>query len=249
MKKVTVIIPIDKLNSDKDVELFDAALKSIPNACDIIVVGNEDVLKNVKSKKCVKVINEFSDNYQTQINIAVQKVETEYFSVLEYDDVLSDIWLSSFTEYSKCEPDVFGFLPLTEIVDYGTNNVIGYANEAFWASSFSENIGYLDLSSIMDYLNFNTSGGIFKTKEFVELGMLKPSMKLVFWYEFLMRALNKGKLIYVIPKIGYYHKVNRPDSFLVSLYDEMNSDETDWWIELAKKEYFFNNDRNKTYEK
>ena len=96
-------------------------------------------------------------------------------------------------------------------------------------------------------MNFNASGGVFKTDEFLNIGGLKGSMKLVFWYEFLMRALYKGKKIFVIPKIGYYHLANRPDSLTAKYIETMDEREADWWIDLAKKEYFFPQDRKKAY--
>ena len=98
------------------------------------------------------------------------------------------------------------------------------------------------------YLTFNVHGGVFKTEEFKALGGLKTSMKLSFWYEFLFRALYKQKQIFVIQRIGYYHRVNVPDSLTDEYTKTMSEKEADWWIELAKKEYFFPQDRKKTYE-
>ena len=57
----------------------------------------------------------------------------------------------------------------------------------------------------------------------------------------------KGKKIYVIPKVGYYHTANRPGSITMNYVDTMTEREADWWIDLAKKEYFFPQDRKKTY--
>jgi hypothetical protein len=73
-------------------------------------------------------------------------------------------------------------------------------------------------------------------------------MKLTFWYEFLLRAAYKGKRMFVIPKIGYYHTIGREYSLSRFYGNNMSEDEANWWIELAKKEYFFPHDRNKTYQ-
>ena len=83
--------------------------------------------------------------------------------------------------------------------------------------------------------------------DFLSLGGLKASMELVFWYEFLMRALYKEKRVFVIPKIGYFHLVNRPGCMTTKYAETMSEKEADWWIDLAKKEYFFPQDRKKTY--
>jgi len=139
-------------------------------------------------------------------------------------------------------------LPLTEVIDFDSNEIIGYSNEAFWASSFSDEIGFVDIESLQNYLSFNASGAVFKTNDFVSIGKLKESMKLVFWFEYLLRSLHENKKIFVIPKVGYYHFTGRKDSLTGEYIETMSEKEADWWIDLAKKEYFFKKDRNKVYE-
>ena len=73
-------------------------------------------------------------------------------------------------------------------------------------------------------------------------------MKVSFWYEFLLRAAYKGKKMFVIPKVGYRHFVGREDSLSYQYGNNMSEVELNWWIDLAKKEYFFPHDRNKTYQ-
>lgn len=252
MLDITVIIPIVTLDTDEKKSMLANAINSIGDVKKIVVVGSAEALKTVETvdSNIVLLENTGDTRYAAQVNFAVNKeVKTKYFSVLEYDDAFSPIWFNNVEKYLSADTDdTFAFLPLTEVVDIRNNDIIGYANEALWASSFSEEIGYFDLNSITDYFNFNTSGGVFKTEDFKSLGMLKTSMKLVYWFEFLMRALYKGKRIFVIPKIGYYHFVNRPDSISAKYSMEMSEKEADWWIDLAKKEYFFPQDRKKTYE-
>ena len=50
-------------------------------------------------------------------------------------------------------------------------------------------------------------------------------MELVFWYEFLMRALYKNKRVFVIPKVGYYHLVNRPECMTNKYAETMSEKE------------------------
>ena len=58
-----------------------------------------------------------------------------------------------------------------------------------------------------------------------------------------------GKKIYVVPKVGYIHSLNRKNS-LSDIYTEtISNEEADFWVECAKKEYMFKNDRNKKFEK
>lgn len=251
MKDLTIIIPIKELKGDKDKEMLYRALNSTKGN-DVIIIGPKSVLDNIKFHESYKVgliYNDSNTDYTYQVNMAVSSVKTKYFSVLEYDDYFGEKWFDNVENYIKYDTnDIFAFLPLTEIVDYETNSTIGYANEAVWASSFSEETGYFDLKSMKDYLTFNTSGGIFNTYEFQKLGGLKNSMKLVFWLEFIKRALYNNKSIFVIPKIGYYHVVNRNGSMTSEYAETMSSKEAEWWIDLSEKEYFFKQDRNKIYE-
>lgn len=252
MKNLTVIIPVYNLDTEEKQNLFIEAVNSVDDS-NILVVAPEDDINTVsklKLDKNIRLISNTTSNttYPAQVNIGVKEVKTEYFSILEYDDKFSSIWFDNVNKYIEVDVEnTFAYLPLTEVIDvnYGPR---GYANEAVWASSFSDELGCYDIQCLEDYLNFNTSGAIFKTDDFVNLGMLKASMKLTFWYEFMLRAAYKGKRMFVIPKVGYYHTIGR-DYSLSSFYgNNLSEEEANWWIDLAKKEYFFPHDRNKTYQ-
>ena len=64
----------------------------------------------------------------------------------------------------------------------------------------------------------------------------------------MLRLTHNNKKIYVIPKLGYRHFVNRENSLYDIYKKTITNEESKWWYELAKEEYFFKNDRNKTYE-
>jgi hypothetical protein len=252
MEKITVIIPIVDLSNDKDFKLFERAFESAKKQADkVIVVGPKEAVEKAEgvkhtASKWLSVINEGDTSYPSQVMLAIDSVKTDYFSVLEFDDVLTDNWFKNVGEYFNDECS--GYLPLTEVVDEKTNETIAYSNEAFWATSFCEELGFLDLESLQDYLNFNTSGAVFRKADFTQVGGLKTSMKLVFWYEFLLRALYKQKKFYVVPKVGYIHTANRDGCLTDEYRNQMTEKEAEWWLDLAKKEYFFPQDRNKKYE-
>lgn len=252
MENLTVIIPIEVLDTVEKKELFKLALNSVDDS-KILVVGDKKAIESLNDieleKQYTAEINTSKNTtYTGQVMFALKKVKTKYFSVLEFDDTYSPIWFKNLNTYIENDSDdTFAFLPLTEIVDFETKKSYGYANEAVWASSFSEKLGCFDIESFQDYFNFNASGGVFKTEDFISLGGLKPSLKLVQWYEFFLRALYKGKRMFVIPKVGYYHMVNRPNSITTVLTENISAKEADWWVDLAKKEYFFPHDRKKTY--
>ena len=69
----------------------------------------------------------------------------------------------------------------------------------------------------------------------------------------LLDSLNKQNYpkelydVFVIPKVGYFHFINRPDSLTAEYHRTMTQEEGAWWIKLAGQEYHFKKDRNKTY--
>src|SRR5574343_456546 len=111
------------------------------------------------------------------------------------------IWFPNFEPFIKDKPEVFIFLPLTYIIDLNENKFVMFANEAAWASSFSEEIGYVDFQSLENFFNFNLTGAVFNLDDFKSIGGLKTNIKLTFWYELLLRATYMEKLVYVITKV------------------------------------------------
>jgi hypothetical protein len=57
-----------------------------------------------------------------------------------------------------------------------------------------------------------------------------------------------GVKIMTIPKLGYKHNNLREGSLFTEYQKTLDPIEGKWWFSLAKKEYFFTNDRNITYE-
>ena len=256
MAQITTIVPVH--NFDDDVKtLLETAVKSFDETSKnveskLMFVGPKEVLDQVKALNIHEAEYVENENawFSTQINAAVKNVTTDYFAILEYDDEFSPIWFDNVVKYISTGDDISVYLPLTEVFDYQhkEEGPIGYVNEAVWASSFSEKLGYFDNECLQDYLIFNTTGGVFKTKDFIEVGGLKESMKLSFWYEFLLRAINKKKNVFVIPKVGYFQTVNRNGSLATDYAQNMSDRESEFWVELARKEYLYKTDRKKTYE-
>ena len=256
MNKITTIVPVHKFD-DEVKTLLETAVKSFVetsknNPSDLMFVGPKEVLEQVKAMNLGEAVYIENENawFSAQINAAAKKVKTDYFAILEYDDEFTPIWFDNVVRYINTGDDISVFLPLTEVFDAEHKEMgpVGYVNEAVWASSFSEKLGYFDNECLQDYLIFNTTGGVFKTKDFIEIGGLKESMKLSFWYEFLLRAINKEKNVFVIPKVGYFHLVNRNGSLEDDYAKNMSDRESEFWVELARKEYLYKTDRKKTYE-
>ena len=253
MKDLTVIIPVDRIDDDRK-KLFERAFSSIDqDASDVIVVGPKDEiekLSEVINDQRVRLLENDNINLPHQVNLAVSEVKTKYFSVLEYDDYYTAHWFKNLEIRMNSKPGLFAYLPICEVFDYkNEGKIVGYMNEPVWASSFSEVLGFFDNESLMNYINVNCTGGVFDKDDFVEIGGLKESMKLTFWYEMLLRANYKAKKIYVVPKIGYKHCINRPESLMDVYSKTIPNQEAEWWFNLAREEQYFKKDRNKQYKK
>lgn len=265
-------MPVHEYN-DIVAELLKRSLTSIKDmavngkeygvATELIVVGPEDVIKNdIESlivynegetspfENVVLVKNVGATDFCSQINTAVEKkVSYDYFMIVELDDAVTPKYLKSLSRYVDKRGNTSVFLPLVELYDVqNMTNPVGYANEIAWSNSFSdEELGSLNLDALNAYYNFNITGGVFKTSDFKKAGALKPSIKVSFGYELLLRMANLYGEVYVLPKVGYLHTVNRKDS-LTDLYQQtISQEEGSWWIKLAGQEYLFKKDRNKEY--
>lgn len=263
MENISYIIPVDDFNEEIET-LLERALKSL-NAMSntkktrVIVVGPNNILDKVSvvcnECKCkqtlIMVPNEDVDVF-TQINKGVMQCTTEYFSVLEYDDAFYPYWAKCVERYIKAGENASIYMPINELVD--ANNpeaIIGTNNEIALANSYTNNyeLGFLDIDSLEDYIEFNVTGAIIKTEDFIAVGRLKPSLKIASWYEFLLRMAYNHKIIRVLPKIGYIHTVGRKNSYSEKMRDVITPEHASFLLTTAKQEYFFKEDRNKSYEK
>lgn len=268
MKGIDIVIPVHKY--DENVEaLLTRCLASIKDMAieakninvntDVIVVGpslpSENIMKLIDWSDeftSFNVVDNTSDatDFCSQVNLAVkEQCSNDYFMVVEYDDMVTPKWVKTAVPYILQKKKTSVFLPLVEVYDFSSPNMpIHYINEIGWSSSFAENeLGSLNLDALTTYCNFNVTGGIIKKNEFLKAGGYKPSIKLSFGYELLMRMANLYGEVFIIPKVGYYHFVNREDSLTSEYHRTMSQEEGAWWIKLAGQEYHFKKDRNKTY--
>jgi len=188
--------------------------------------------------------------FSSQVNLGVENAKNEWVSILEFDDEYSTIWFKNVKRFIKAYPEVDVFLPL--VVDTDEKGMfVGFTNEATFAASLNSEIGYLTNDVLMNYQNFQTSGMVIKKSTYTDNGGFKPSFKLTFVYEFLLRLTYNSAQIMTIPRIGYKHMNLREGSIFWSYKNGQNKitdDEVSFWIESAKKEHFFTSDRNIKYE-
>ena len=250
---ISVIIPVHEYN-EKIQEYLTKALESIAkqeNKAEtpmVIIVCPADVypqIKTVEGIEPIVILNEGKTDYQSQVNLAVDSVTTEYFTVLEFDDEFSTTYFKNAAAYTKAYPNIDVFLSMMIEVNDKSEG-IKLTNETVWAQQFvGENgeMGYLNAAALKQYTDFKLSGAVIKKSEFVNIGKYKTNIKLTFMYEFLLRALNNACKIFSMPKIGYKHLATREDSLFDVYQKEMPVTERKFWFDTATNEANFTNDR------
>lgn len=223
-KQITVIIPIHEYN-DTVKELLTKALDSVDKeAFEVLLVGPSEVLNQAQDlyNDATLVVNEETDVF-TQINKAVLQCVTPYFTVLEYDDVLLPNWK---TQLVSEVGDNTITIPFNEYVEKGEFRAFG--NEIAWDAAFIHDdgeLGQVTEEELKVFSNFNVTGAIIKTEDFISLGYLKPEFKVFAWYEFLMRVARAGKSIYVVPRVCYSHTILREGSYMTKANDIVTKEE------------------------
>lgn len=241
MKELVVIIPMNEFGKE-NIELLNKAVESVPSELNVLLsVPNGTDGKKLKgiSGRLGVVSESEGSSFAELVNAAINTIEEKWFSILEFDDTYTPIWYDNAKKYIEFMPSTSVFMYLEDITDFNDGRYIGFGNEAAWASAFSNEIGFIDNDCLQNYFDFYMTGSIFNTADWKEVGGLKPLIKITFWYEWLLRATNKNKTVYVIPKVGYNHKLGRKGSLIETYKSTISQEETQWWFDLAKKEYIF----------
>ena len=249
-KDITVIIPVHAWD-DEIKKMFTEAVKSVPEEVNLMVVTTEEsgfAFDGLHSFEIVK--SNDGSSFQHLVNIGVNNVKTEWFSILEFDDEFSRTWFDNFIKYQEYNQQYNIFMPLNDLynVEDGKDEFVGNGNEAVMAASFSEEIGVIDEKSLEDYFSYYLPGSIIKTETFKDLGGLKESIKLTFWYEFMLRAAHNGEKMYVVPKVGYAHVLGRKGSLMEEYRNTIDKKESSFWFNQAKKQSYHKTDKNVVYE-
>lgn len=258
---LTVILPI---KSSKALDFEDYFMKAIASLNNQTVGFEELLIVHSSEESLTKFLSEYDfgdlnvrqilwsnePNFSGQVNFGIENTKTKWVSILEFDDEYSSIWFKNVKKYSEFYDDVDGFLPI--VVDVDERGVFaGFTNEATFAANFSQEMGYLTNETLHNYQNFQTSGMVFKKSVIEDFGGFKTNFKLTFVYEFLLRlTFNSAKLM-TIPRIGYKHVNLRHGSIFWNYKNGDNiltENEVKFWIQSAKQEYFFKDERAINYE-
>lgn len=229
----------------------------------------DEVVKanGISGLSVVKVgVSNFPKFFNTLTGLAIEG-EYEAFSVIEVDDFVGPNWYSIADVYMKENDDVSFFLPMMRNFQNGA--LQGLLNEACWAEGISEEAGKFDVPLLTRMNCANPLAGVYKIsalEEFSEnidgkLFPMKESMKISHYYEFFLRMIYNDVKVMTVPRVGYDFRVGSVDEFsqssskipnnLISIPAEkggISAGEFSFWLDLAKKEYFFDEDRKKTYE-
>jgi len=261
MNDITIIIPVHKYN-EQIKDLLNKAFESIKKNQESytfgklipLLVGPNEVLEEIGEilgEEFYHACRNYSKNidFCSQVNFAVNNsVETEYFSILEFDDTYTDNWFKMAHDYYFTNESVSLFLPINILTNF-EHKQFQYVNEIAWSGSFSNEIGFLDFDCLQDYSSFNLTGGIFNTDDFKKIGGFKPSIKVAFNYELLLRMTKKELKVYVVPKEGYTHVIGREDSLTDEYNKTLSNEDILKWFDLAKIECVFTEDRKTNIEK
>lgn len=257
-KNITILLPIHKIDEDYK-EMLKNAMSSVEpfhNDVTVSIVCPKSVADQldftITDKVEIKIItNEGETDFCSQINLGIEKCETEWFSILEVDDEFKPVWLKSVNEYVKTYTDVDVFLPVVRDINV-EGKFMSFTNESTWAYGFTEKQGFLDNEVLLDFQNYQISGGLYRTQVIKDNGSLKENIKLTFGYEFFLRLTHNGVKIMTVPKIGYQHLNFREGSLFWEYKNneqtKLKEEEVKFWLETAKKEFFFKNKRDVNFE-
>jgi glycosyltransferase involved in cell wall biosynthesis len=258
---LSVILPIKSSKAKDFEEYFEKAISSLKNQ----TVGFEElVIVHTQEESLINHLNsyDFGDlnvtkllwdkdpSYASQVNYGIENAKGTWVSLFEFDDEYSSIWFKNVQKYVESFPEVQMFLPV--VVETDEKGLFaGFTNEATFAANFSQEMGILTNDTLQEYQNFQTAGSVFKKSIIEDFGGFKPSVKLTFIYEFLLRLTYNSVSIMTIPRLGYKH-VNLREGSIFWNYkfggDKMIEDEVKFWIQTAKREYFFTDDRAIKYQ-
>lgn len=204
----------------------------------------------------------FAQIFNLGFNYAVSN-EYEFYSIVEQEDVIAVGWYDYASSYFSEDSKMSVALPLIRNVINGVFN--GVINEASWVEGLSEEAGITDINLLLRYNIVNILGAVFRVSmvqensEQREDGLFYPfkeSVRLTHTYEFFLRMIYNDLRIKTIPRICYELKfLSKP------MYSETSSKvpnnigmlprevggieqkEIQFYVDLAKKEYFFDKDR------
>ena len=143
------------------------SVENFHNDVEVLIVAPTSIkkgLKDLSQKLDITIVeNKGETDFCSQVNLGIEKCKTEWFSILEMDDEYKPIWLKSMNEYILENPDVDVFFPIIKDVNV-EGKFLSFTNESTWAYGFVDKQGFLDNETLLDYQNYQISGGLYRTQ-------------------------------------------------------------------------------------
>jgi hypothetical protein len=158
-KNITVIVPVHRLDGDYKEMLINAisSVEDFHNDVKVSIVCPTSVKKELtqlSNKLEINIIeNKGESDFCSQVNLGIEKCETEWFSILEIDDEYKSIWLKSMNQYMKIYPDVDVFLPIVKDIN-SEGKFVSFTNESAWAYGFTSLQGFIDNEVLLEFQNY-----------------------------------------------------------------------------------------------
>jgi len=213
-------------------------------------------------------MSKFSNLFNETFNVALNN-DYEFMSIVEKYDIIGLNWFKLANEYQKENEDTGIFFPLIRNTINGVFN--GLMNEAPWAEGLVEEAGKVDLGLLNRFNCMLPIGAVYRISAILEYSEqkekyyypFKESFEISHYYEFFLRMIYEDVESISIPRINYeirvegqpkkYNRVSCKIPPNLSVIPTENGgytqQEIQFWLELAKKEYFYQTDRNETFQK
>ena len=245
---ISIILPIKSAVVKDFEDYFGKAIQSIKtqkvSVKELIIVTTQEEKLNTHIDNfdfgdinMRKLVWEKEPSFAAQVNFGIENATTKWVSIFEFDDEYANIWFDNVRKYMEYYPMVQAFLPV--VIDTDEKGAFaGFTNEAVFAANFAQEVGYLTNDILQDYQNFQSSGMVIRKEVVEEFGGFKPSVKLTFVYEFLLRLTYNSTSIMTIPRIGYKHTNMREGSLFWNYKfgeEKMLDEEVKFWVQSAKK--------------
>lgn len=256
---ITILIPIHKFGDEERqviVKCFESISRQNVKNYNVLIATFADYVESISNANSYDLDLNFHildsnliekyPNYVEIVNSSVKVISSDYFTVLQLDDVLNNTFTLNAEKYSKAYPSVAVFLPI--VLEFNGETFTKSLNESVWNIDFTEKQGYLDFETMRKFNVFSFVSAIYKTVDFKEENGYKPTIKKYFEHEYFLRILYKAYEVMVIPKFMVRHTVDRPGSLSKYYEDNLEKLEEKFYFDLARKEYFFDEDRNIIYQ-
>ena len=268
------VVVLDAGLSDKELEILKKTAKEAKvRIAKAHQKGENPEEEIVKAKKSVNlsvvktVVSNFPKVFNDIFRLALDG-GYEAFSVIESGDAISANWFNIANIFMNENEEVGFFLPMAK--NWQNGALSGLLNEACWAEGISEEPGKFDMNLLLRYNCANPLGGLYRISELEEyseekdgkLYPMKESIVISHYYEFFLRMIYNDVKMMTIPRVGYELRTRNTQEFnqssskipgnisTISLEKGgITSGEVSFWMDIAKKEYFFDEDRCKTFSK